>query len=503
MCVGQVLRKREMERAMTEAVRRWIEEEKLIEAGDIVLAGVSGGADSVCLLLLLSEYRKQVDFSLQVVHVEHGIRGAQSRADACFVEMLCERLGVCCHTCAVDVPAYAKEQHLGLEEAARELRYQSFLQVSKQLSRSDATSQVKVALAHHADDNAETILFQMARGSGVRGMSGIRTRRQLTEHVMLIRPLLGITREQIEEYLAKRGEAYRIDSTNGDTQYSRNRIRHEILPQLRQINSQAVLHMAQSARQLSELSDYLEAEAVRVLAAVCVRKPQTWLVSKERLEAYPAFLQREVLYRVLAELAGSRRNIGSVHVEMLEDLFSLQVGRQITLPYGLTAERVYEGIEVSCRCMCKADAKLSVEETCEIALSELEELSEGRWYTLALSEGEVRMRVREFSGEIWEIPKKKYTKLLNYDKIKYSLQFRKRAGGDYLTIDEAGHKKKLKNYFIEEKIPRESRDAAWLLTEGAHVLWVVGRRISAYYKIEPHTKRILEIQMSGGNYYED
>lgn len=486
---------------MTEDVRRWIEEENLIEVGDVVLAGVSGGADSVCLLLVLLAYQKYVDFSLQVVHVEHGIRGAESREDAVFVEKLCERLQIPCQIYEVDVPAYAKEQHLGLEEAAREMRYQSFCRASEKFctQNSCVPAHIKVALAHHADDNAETILFQMARGSGVRGMSGIRARRRLAEHVTLIRPLLCVTRGQIEEYLAKRGEAYRVDSTNEDIDYSRNRIRHEILPQFTQINSRAVMHMAQSAKQLAELTDYLDAETARIASLVCERIEKQGIVKMELFEQYPVVLQKEVLHRILGEVAGSRKDIGNAHVEALRNLAGLQVGRQISLPYGLCAERIYEGIRISHR----ANQKEETVRLHEISLLALEGQPTGAWYTVTLEDGELRMRVRDFSEEIREIPQKAYTKLLNYDKIKCSLQFRNRAGGDYLTIDEAGHRKKLKEYFVEEKVPRETRDTMWLLAEDSHVLWVVGKRISAYYKIDSHTKRILEIQMSGGNYCED
>lgn len=491
---------------MTEDVRRWIEEEKLIEAGDIVLAGVSGGADSVCLLLVLLAYQKQADFSLRVVHVEHGIRGAESREDAAFVKKLCERLQIPCRIYEVDVPTYAAKHRLGIEEAARELRYQSFCRASEEICEAEcgeqtshAPQKIKIALAHHADDNAETILFQMARGSGVRGMGGIRAKRTLAENVLLIRPLLGITRKQIEAYLAECGESYRIDSTNEDIDYSRNRIRHEILPQLTQVNSQAVLHISQSAKQLAELTDYLDVETARIAELVCEVTEGQCIVRTELFENYPEVLQKEVLHRVLGETAGSRKDIGSVHVKSLMDLAGLQVGRRISLPYGLCAERIYNGIRIA-----QANSRTEkITDSYEIALSVLEHMSADEWYTLALGDGEVRMRVCDYTEEFKEIPKKAYTKLLNYDKIKYSLQFRTRADGDYLTIDEAGHRKKLKAYFVEEKVPREMRDTVWLLAEGSHILWVVGKRISAYYKIDSNTKKVLEIHMSGGNYCED
>ena len=480
---------------MTEDVRRKIEEEKLIEAGDMVLAGVSGGADSVCLLLLLLACRAELDFSLQVIHVEHGIRGEESKEDAAFVEKLCGRLNVPCLTYHVDVPTYAKTHHMGLEEAARELRYECFCAAANQVE----APEVKIALAHHADDNVETMLFQMARGSGIRGMSGMHKKRCLRENVTLIRPLLGVTREEIEKYLKERGEEYRIDATNRDTDYSRNRIRHEILPQLTQVNSRAVIHMAQSAGQLAEISDYLGEEAARIMPDVYVKTPEGHIVKMNLFERYPIVLQKEVLYQVLGNAAGSCKDIGSVHVEALRRLAALQVGRRIFLPYGLLAERCYEGI-----CIRHNSAKEKQPgEVCEITPDMLEELPEGEWFVLTLAEGELRMRLREFSGEMREIQKKKYTKLLNYDKIKYSLQVRKRAAGDYLTIDAAGHKKKLKEYFVEEKVPQEKRDTIWLLTEREHVLWVVGKRISAYYRVDSNTKKILEVQMSGGCYCED
>ncbi len=484
-----------MESAMIEKVRRWIEEEKLIQEGDLVLAGVSGGADSVCLLLMLLDYRERCAFSVQVVHVEHGIRGAESVADARFVEALCQRLAVSCRTYTVDVPAYAKEHHMGLEEAARELRYACFAQAAAQ---TDASVK-KIALAHHADDNAETMLFQMVRGSGVRGIGGMRVKRKIGDELTLIRPLLNVTRYEIEEYLRDRGETYRIDATNRNTDYSRNRIRHEVLPQLVQINSQAVMHMAQSARQLAELADYLDEEAGRIVMRVCTKEKDTCLVCGELFEEYPAVLQGEVLHLIIGEMAGSRKNIGSVHIEAVKNLATLQVGRRISLPYELVAERVYEGVRIRGR---QIQGK-GTDEVHEIVLEELNRKKEGEWYVLQLADAQLRLRVRDFCHETQEIHKKTYTKLLNYDKIEYNLQVRKRAVGDYLTIDGLGHKKKLKEYFIEEKVPREMRDVTWLLAEGEDVIWVVGGRISADYKIGPNTKKILEVQMSGGIYCED
>lgn len=480
---------------MTEEVRGWIQEEKLIQPGDTVLVGVSGGADSVCLLILLQEYQREMEFALQAVHVEHGIRGEESKEDARFVEALCERIGVPLHLFSVDVPSYARKNRIGIEEAARELRYRCF---GETVAKNQGTK-VRVALAHHADDNAETVLFQMARGSGVRGLSGMRSMREASDGVTYIRPLLGTTRLQIEEYLQMRGEGYCIDSTNLDTNYSRNRIRHQVLPALKEINPQAVLHITQSASRLGELADYVENQAREITGIVCEKKSDAWLVKSQLFEQYPLVLQKEVIYQMISELAGSRKDIANIHVESVCQLIGLQVGRRISLPYSLFAERVYEGIYLS-----KASVAAATQsEQYTISLKEIEVSSVNGWYELPLEDGVLRMKVHDFAGEMHEIPKKAYTKLLNYDKIKCGLQFRKRVAGDYLTIDNEGHRKKLKEYFVEEKVPRELRDDMWLLTEGAHVLWIVGKRISADYKLDQNTRKVLEIHMSGGKYSED
>lgn len=497
---------------MIEKVIESIEKDRLIMPGDCVLAGVSGGADSVCLLLILLELRQRLDFTLEVVHVEHGIRGEDSRRDAVFVEELCRQRGLAFHMRAVDVPAYASGGKIGLEEAARQLRYESYREVAEKLGR----PRVRVALAHHAEDNAETMLFWLARGSGVAGLGGIRAKRRLSEHVAIIRPLLSVSRAQIEAYLREHGQEYRVDATNADTDYSRNKIRFEVLPKLAEINPQAVSHMQQSAKILQETADYMEAEAKRVMERTCVWKEDTCRIAEELFFEYPHIIQAESVHRVLARAAGSGKDIGRVHVEAVLGLARSQAGRRVNLPYRLCAERVYGGIT-----LCRAEAasrnetgracpkegtggdRSLCEKPVEITKEELAEAASGGMFEVVLSDGRMCFRILDFSGKTEEIPKKKYTKWLNYDKIKNRLQVRKRMEGDYLTIDRQGHHKKLKAYFIGEKFPAKQRDDIWLLTEGAEVLWVVGGRISEDYRIEEQTERVLEVRIIGGRYCED
>lgn len=487
---------------MRNKVLKWIRREKLIEAGDCVIAGVSGGADSVCLLLILLELQREMDFSIQVVHVEHGIRGQESREDEQFVEQLCKERGVLCNRYHRDVPHFAAEHRQGMEEAARSLRYECYKEAAEAAALAyerGVCPNIRVALAHHADDNAETVLFQMIRGSGMDGLCGMSAKRQLTEHVQIIRPLLGVTRKEIEAYLEAAGQPYRTDSTNLDTDYSRNRIRREIMPRLEQINRQAVLHINQSTLLLQEVRDYLGAEVSRAAGAVCIWEEKSCRISGELFLQYPMLLQREVVHQVLCRLAGSRKDIGRVHVESVLALVQLQVGRRTGLPYRMQAQRTYDGIRI----YREAHREQEVEKTYTITCEQLRLMEEGENITIDVKNAQIRLRILDFHGKMQEIGKNKYTKWLNYDKIKTDVQIRTRMSGDYLTIDEAGHKKKLKEYLIEEKIPVEKRDEIWLLAEQSHIIWVIGGRISAGYKIDKDTIRVLEVQITGGNYHED
>ena len=238
---------------MQNKVQRKLEELNIGSANEkeLLIAAVSGGADSVCLLLVLNELKDRMNFELETIHVEHGIRGEESCRDARFVESLCRRLSISCHVEQVDVPAYSRETGMGTEEAARVLRYQAF-------SRYALERNGKIVLAHHMEDNAETVLFQMLRGSSLNGMCGMSASREDEAGVTYIRPLLEIRRGEIEAYLESAGQMYCTDSTNLETEYHRNYLRKEILPRLAEINSAAVPHISRTAASLGEVRDFLQ-----------------------------------------------------------------------------------------------------------------------------------------------------------------------------------------------------------------------------------------------------
>lgn len=456
---------------MTEQIQAYMQEYHMVNAGDTVLAGVSGGADSVCLLLVLLELQEKKHFTVRVVHVEHGIRGASAERDAGFVEALCEEKNVpyvCYH---FDVPGLAKERGLSLEEMGRILRYEAFAKEAENYKP------CKIAVAHNRNDNAETMLHNLVRGAYTAGLSGIAPVRD-----NIIRPLLCVTRNEIEQYLESCGQEYCTDETNAELVYTRNRIRHEVLPILEQINPAAVTHMAQTAEHLREMQEYVEGNVRQLGQEAVVWDGQVVHVQRKELQTAPRLLQMQLLYGVVTTLAGSKRDVAQTHMQAVLELFEKQVGKEVALPYGLKAVREYEGVRITASQM-----EITSKVCDEKALCESE-----HFHTELIESSESKT----------EIPKKKYTKWFDYDKIKDNLCVRSRRAGDYFQMED-GRTKKLKQYFIDEKIPKEQRKQILLVADGSHIVWIVGYRISAYYKVTEHTRRILKVQYEDGGREED
>lgn len=454
---------------MVQKIESYIRKHHMIATGSHVVAAVSGGADSVCLLLALLELREAFGMTVSAVHVEHGIRGAESRADAAFVEELCKEHGVCCRVYACDAPRYAGEHGMSEEEAGRHLRYGFFEEEKKRYEAEGRV--VKIAVAHNCSDCAETVLFHLARGTGLGGLGGIAPVRG-----DIIRPLLFLERAEIEAYLSEKGQAYCRDRTNETDIYSRNRIRHAVLPALAQVNSRAVGHIFEAAQDVREAEAYLRHQAQQALEICGIKKETGVELLKENFYQQERAVRTKMLSLALAQLAGSAKDIGREHVRMVGELFARQVGRQASLPYGITAVRTYRGVALT------------------LAEPEKEAVLEEKF----CGNDRFSFRIIENPHPLLQISKKKYTKCFDYDKIKNGICVRNRLPGDYLAVNASGDRQKLKKYLVNEKIPAGERERIPLLADGAHIMWVVGYRISSYYKVEEHTKRILEVTFYGG-----
>ena len=260
-------------------VCNFIVQEALVQPDDGVVIGVSGGADSVALLRFFDHVKERLQISIRCVHVEHGIRGDESLRDQYFVEELCRTYGIAETSVAVgEQIAQAIKAHAAVEEMARTARYQALIQEAEAWEK-EMGNPVHIAVAHHADDNGETMLFHLARGTGIDGMRGMPVRRE-----RIIRPFLVVTRQEIEVYLEELQQTFCEDSSNTDLQYDRNRLRHQVMPELQKINAQAIEHLGREALYLGQVADYIKKEAAKHL------KTAQWenVLLAERVISQPA-----------------------------------------------------------------------------------------------------------------------------------------------------------------------------------------------------------------------
>lgn len=475
-----------------EKVKAFVEKEELIREGDRILLGLSGGADSVCLFYLLLALREKTDFGLRAVHVHHGIR-PEAEEDVSFVKELCGKENVVCHVFRENVPAWAKERGIGEEEAGRELRYRDFQEALKKWQEEEAadSSRFKIATAHHENDQAETVLFQLFRGCGLSGLRGILPRRD-----NIIRPMLCLSREEIEEYLKKRGVSWCEDRTNMLEDYSRNRIRHQILPCAeREISRHVSTHIRNTAQILRDAERYIRGQTIAAFRRTASEREGVLFFDIPALLKEDIFLKNQVLLYGMERLLPARKDIGTVHVGEVLKLAGKQGNGELHLPGGLRARKVYgklllfraEKEEEALEALSQDEGLLYGEKEPAVLTNRFD-LSDEKAVTKCLG-------IRNISEILDCIPQKTYTKWFDYDKIETSFLVRHRKSGDYLTIDKQMNRKSFQRYLMENKVPAAQRDLIWVIADGAHVMWVPGGRMSAYYKVTDQTKTILQIQI--------
>ena len=519
---------------MLRKVRKFITESHMIDPGDRLILGLSGGRDSVCLFHVLVRLGPEMGFSFSAVHVNHGIRGDEALRDEKFAEALCRKYGIPIRIVRTSVPELAAEQGVSLEEAGRLLRRRVF---EEECLARDAQ---KIALAHHKNDVAETVLFNIARGSGIGGLSSLRPVRG-----PYIRPLLGVTRDEIDRFLKENAYSFVEDSSNGDVFYSRNRIRNDILPMFtRFVNARTVDHLAGLSETSAKAADFLMSEAGRCISSytdcmkeyctagnpllygtgdfadqksrrICSRpgaaasethrsvlgaekKYSGGILISDLLFEKEAEILRELTVREIAGLvAGSLANLDRRHVTAVLGLYGREEGKKICLPYNTEAVRVMQGILIRKNPENEKNEVVRADHSLQETDEDGEQIEKNVPVRLEIpgvtcEQGICfRCLIEPCRGE--PIPQNMYTKWFDYDKINGIPEIRSRKQGDYIVINPSGNRKKFSDLLIDRKVPRARRDEIPLICVGSEVLWAPGIRSGESCRVDEETKTILKI----------
>jgi tRNA(Ile)-lysidine synthase len=479
-----------------DTVRKTISERQMLVGGDAVVVGVSGGPDSLCLLHVLRELQQELGLSLHVGHLEHGIRGEESQADAAYVESLVREWGLPVTVEQGDVPNYAAEHKLAIEEAARRVRYLFLGRVARQVGAQC------VAVGHNADDQVETILMHLMRGSGLGGLRGMLPVQTLGAEpwwsgptLRLIRPLLEVSRSDVEAYCRQHGLTPRFDHSNLDLTYHRNRIRHELIPHLETFNPRFRELLCRSARSIADDYDYLRSQSLEAWGRLArERDSAVAFPLLPWLELHPS-LQRHLLREAIHRLRKSLRDITWTHVEQARvALHDKTAGARITLPQGLFLFVGYDEFVIGEE-IYSPDLPLVPAEPLRIELPGTTVIPESEWELRAIVLKRDQLPEEALCNvEPWQA-------YLDLEQTGEQLVLRGRRGGDrFQPLGMGGKSKSLNAFFIDAKVPQHIRDRLPLLVSQSqtHIVWVAGYRIDERVKITEQTRQVLHVRFVRG-----
>ena len=423
-------------------VQKFIEEKKLFNLQDKILVALSGGADSVALLRVLLS----LGYTCECAHCNFHLRGLESDRDEAFVRQLCEKQGIPLHVTHFDTSAYAKEHYISIEMAARELRYEWFEHIRKEIGAS------AIAVAHHRDDSVETFLLNLMRGAGINGLKGIPVKNGL-----IVRPLLSVSREDILDYLQAIHQDFVTDSTNMEDEYMRNKIRLNIIPVMKEVNPSIMETIQETTFRFSEISNIY-------------RQDRTEAIARKVISTSPD------MFRI--SLA-----------DVLEDLAPLSLLHEVLFPKGFNASQIQDIYR-----------SLSSSQSGKLFFSTEWEVLRDREYIWikkkapAQSIPEIKMdEVNRTPSFV--IPRDKHIACLDADKIKQPLTIRKWERGDKFVPLGMKGKKNVSDYLTDKKFSLFQKENQYVVCCGDDIVWLVNERTDHRYRITESTQRIMLIQI--------
>ncbi|WP_084604238.1 tRNA lysidine(34) synthetase TilS [Sporanaerobacter acetigenes] len=457
---------------MEDKILNTIKKHNLIENGDNVLVGVSGGPDSMALLYALLSIQTEISFSLYIAHVNHGVRGREADEDEKFVEKISGKLGIPFYSKKIDMEGYAREHKLSSEDAGRRLRYKFFREVLLSINGG------KIAVAHNKNDQAETLIMRFFRGTGLDGLKGMEYR-----NGDIIRPLLDISRNEIEDYILEKNINTRLDRTNLENIYNRNKIRLELIPYIvDNFNPNIVDTLWRTSRTMSNDSEFLEEfSKERYRELVKVEDKNSIILCRQKFSREHIAIKQRIIRHSIYNLTGTLDGISEIHVRNVLELFERgDTGKSVDLPNRLEVKTSYDDL-----------------------IFRIKNLNVNNNYKYSLKRGQATY-VKEwnsiFKMEVYPMEKiqlnfkDRFIKYFDYDKIKGEIYIRNRRLGDTIQPFGMSGNKKLKDLFIDKKIPIDEREKIPILVDKNDIIWVVGLRTSEKYKITPYTKNVLVIK---------
>ena len=453
----------------------------LISSGEKLAVAVSGGPDSVCLLHILSGLRQELDIELHIAHLNHQLRGAESDADAAYVAGLARRLRIPATIESRNVRAYRALHRLTLEEAAREVRYNFLAGVAEKIGA------VKVAVGHTADDHAETVLMHVIRGSGTRGLRGLLpvSRWQSPGYSLtVIRPLLELSRRDTVTYCKRHHLKPRTDTSNLSVEPLRNRLRHELIPELRKYNPQIAEALLRLARTSTEDMDYIETEARRLHGKVLKVERGSVAIEKKSFITQPPAMKRQLLRSSIESLLGNLKDIEAVHIEDIIAALDKPAGKVIGLPFGLNFTIEYDRYVLApdAASLCPFPA---LENEIELKVPGKTDFSGWRVMAAIVSPSAVEAMDKDADG---------FSACFDYARVAKPLTVRCRLPGDRFQPLGMAQPKKLNVFMIDARIPQAWRRRIPIVCAGGQILWVVGWRIDERVKVRPDTKKVLRLE---------
>ncbi|MHC1719456.1 MAG: tRNA lysidine(34) synthetase TilS [Clostridiaceae bacterium] len=449
-----------------------MEKYKMMSKGSRIIVGVSGGPDSMCLLHILLGMRDSLDLELVAAHVNHSLRGVDADKDAEYVEEFCKANNIEFASIKIDVHKLAAEKNVSEETAGRDLRYEFFERLRKEYKAD------KIAIAHNLNDQAETVIMRIIRGTGLEGLAGIKPVRD----EIYIRPLLFCSRAEIEEYCSINNLNPRIDKTNFESIYVRNKIRLELIPYIEKNFNKDIINVLNRLAQNSKAdSEYLEHETKNKYKIYCTYKDYKVIISKEAFLEHEAIVTR-LIRKAFEDVCGNLRNFERQHILQVIDLQKNGTGKQALFPNNAAAFNNYGDISIYIRSKASKEAGHPAEYELHMGKNPLKALG----LTVTVEEHTLGEMMNDDSL---------YTKYFDCGKASGNITLRFRKPGDRFRPLGMEGTKKLKDIFIDLKVPQEEREKTPLICFGDEIAWIVGYKMGNSFKIDKNTKKVLKMKM--------